>query len=153
MHLSGKLVPRLDHPSPKGVRPPVDHRLDRRPRVSPATGGRRRTNGRGLYSPGAENFSFHFTRIHVHGSSCLVTLRCALPHGNRSLLVVCASGVHPVPSRTRSLSLTAPMVLGGTPPGRVGHRQRYCCFIRSRVSACTPGRPPTQAIATRAAGV
>ena len=28
--------------------------------------------------------------------------------------MICASGVHPVPSRTRSLSLTAPMVLGGT---------------------------------------
>src|SRR5690606_12743279 len=34
-----------------------------------------------------------------------------------------AVGVHPVPSRTRSLSPPAPMVLGGQPPGRVGRRQ------------------------------
>ena len=34
-----------------------------------------------------------------------------------------ATGVHPVTSRTRQLSPSAPMVLGGRPPGRVGHCQ------------------------------
>src|SRR5690606_3235452 len=34
-----------------------------------------------------------------------------------------AVGVHPVPSRTRSLSPPAPMVLGEQSPGRVGRRQ------------------------------
>ncbi len=38
-------------------------------------------------------------------------------------LVIVAVGVHPVPSRTRQLSPPAPMVLGGQPLGRVGHRQ------------------------------
>ena len=38
-------------------------------------------------------------------------------------LVVMAAGIHPFPFRTRKLSLPAPMVLGGRPPGRVGHRQ------------------------------
>ncbi len=52
------------------------------------------------------------------GSRYAVLTRC-----RSGLLVACASGVHPVPSRTRPLSLTAPMVLGGQPPGRVGRRQ------------------------------
>ena len=34
-----------------------------------------------------------------------------------------AAGSHPVTSRTRQLSPSAPMVLGGRPPGRVGHCQ------------------------------
>ena len=34
-----------------------------------------------------------------------------------------ATGSHPVTSRTRQLSPSAPMVLGGRPPGRVGHCQ------------------------------
>ena len=38
-------------------------------------------------------------------------------------LVIGAAGVHPVPSRTRQLSLPAPMVLGWRRPGRVGHCQ------------------------------
>jgi hypothetical protein len=38
-------------------------------------------------------------------------------------LVSVAVGVHPVPSRTRSLSPPAPMVLGGEPPGRLGRCQ------------------------------
>ena len=49
------------------------------------------------------------------------------------LLVVGAAGKRPVPSRTRKLSLLAPMVLGGRPPGRVGHRQEtlfYCTIAR-----------------------
>lgn len=40
-----------------------------------------------------------------------------------SFLVIQATRVHPVPSRTRQLSSLAPMVLGGQPPGRVGHCQ------------------------------
>lgn len=38
-------------------------------------------------------------------------------------LVVGAAGVHPVPSRTRQLSPSAPMVLGESSSGRVGHCQ------------------------------
>ena len=38
-------------------------------------------------------------------------------------LVIWATEVHPVPYRTRKLSLSAPMVLGGRPPRRVGHCQ------------------------------
>src|SRR5690606_3319845 len=41
------------------------------------------------------------------------------------LLVIGAAGAHPVPSRTRSLSLPAPMILPGQPGGNVGHRQKY----------------------------
>ncbi len=40
-----------------------------------------------------------------------------------SPLVIGAAGVHLVTFRTQKLSLPAPMVLGGKPPGRVGHRQ------------------------------
>ena len=39
-------------------------------------------------------------------------------------LVIGAARTHPVTSRTRSLSSPALMVLGGRPPGRVGHCQR-----------------------------
>ena len=46
------------------------------------------------------------------------------------LLVAIAEGPHPIPSRTRSLSLPAPMVLQGRPCGRVGRRQRYAPFAR-----------------------
>jgi hypothetical protein len=42
---------------------------------------------------------------------------------DKSLLVIGATEVHPVPYRTRSLSPLALMVLGGRPPGRVGHCQ------------------------------
>ena len=45
-----------------------------------------------------------------------------------SLLVIGATVVHPDTSRTRSLRLSAPMVLGGRPPGRVGHRQETFLF-------------------------
>ncbi len=37
--------------------------------------------------------------------------------------VIIAEGFHPIPSRTRSLSLPAPMVLHGRLCGRVGHRR------------------------------
>ncbi len=37
--------------------------------------------------------------------------------------VAIATGSHPFPSRTRKLRLSAPMVLGGRPPGRVGRRR------------------------------
>ena len=43
--------------------------------------------------------------------------------GRNIFLVVMAAGIHPFPFRTRKLSLPAPMVLGGRPPGRVGRRQ------------------------------
>ena len=43
----------------------------------------------------------------------------------RVFLVAMAEGPHPIPSRTRSLSLPAPMVLQGRPCGRVGRRQIY----------------------------
>ena len=46
-----------------------------------------------------------------------------------SLLVIRATRVHPVPFRTRKLSSSAPMVLGGQPPGRVGHRQEAFSFL------------------------
>src|SRR3984957_10440642 len=36
-----------------------------------------------------------------------------------------ARGKHPVPSRTRKLSPSAPMVLRGRPRGRVGHRRTF----------------------------
>lgn len=65
-------------------------------------------------------------------------------------LVSEAVRVHPVPSRTRSLSSPAPMVLGGQLPGSVGRRQvscspfitphhcPACCFPPHR----TPRMPP-----------
>ena len=34
-------------------------------------------------------------------------------------------GSHPIPSRTRKLSLSEPMVLQGQPCGRVGRRRNY----------------------------
>ena len=45
------------------------------------------------------------------------------PCSQEGLLVIRAAGLHPVPSRTRSLSLPAPMILPGQPGGNVGHRQ------------------------------
>ncbi len=44
------------------------------------------------------------------------------------LLVIFATRVHPVTSRTRKLRSSAPMVLGGQPPGRVGHCQETFSF-------------------------
>ena len=44
------------------------------------------------------------------------------------LLVIIAKKVHPVTSRTRKLSSSAPMVLGGQLPGRVGHCQETFHF-------------------------
>jgi hypothetical protein len=38
--------------------------------------------------------------------------------------VIRAAEAHPVPSRTRSLSPPAPMILPGQPGGNVGHRQK-----------------------------
>jgi hypothetical protein len=42
--------------------------------------------------------------------------------------VIGAVWVHPVTSRTRKLSTSAPMVLGGRLPGRVGHCQGIIPF-------------------------
>jgi hypothetical protein len=49
---------------------------------------------------------------------------------DKVLLVAMAEGPHPIPSRTRSLRLPAPMVLQGRLCGRVGRRQRYAPFER-----------------------
>ncbi len=64
-----------------------------------------------------------------------------------SLLVIGATEVHPVSSRTRQLSPSALMVLGGQPPGRVGHRQETFSFYASLLienarlpAQRTPGR-------------
>jgi hypothetical protein len=43
--------------------------------------------------------------------------------GRNIRLVMMAKGNHAYPSRTRPLSLSAPMVLGPQGPGRVGRRQ------------------------------
>ena len=52
--------------------------------------------------------------------------RASSLQGKRNIfLVVMAAGIHPFPFRTRKLSLPAPMVLGGRPPGRVGRRQIF----------------------------
>ncbi len=65
---------------------------------------------------GAENLYFHSRHSPDARAHIVLWPRyaCGLTTESQTgLLVVCASGVHPVPSRTRSLSLTAPMVLGG----------------------------------------
>ena len=46
----------------------------------------------------------------------------------KCLLVIGATVVHPVTFRTRQLRPSAPMVLGGRPPGRVGHCQETFLF-------------------------
>ena len=46
--------------------------------------------------------------------------------------MVIAVGTHPISSRTRKLSLPAPMVLHGFPCGRVGRCQSYFCLYESR---------------------
>src|ERR1700752_4104016 len=46
------------------------------------------------------------------------------PHDNPIVFpAAIARGKHPVPSRTRKLSPSAPMVLRGKPRGRAGHRR------------------------------
>src|SRR5215216_967127 len=42
-----------------------------------------------------------------------------------TISVAIARGIHLFPFRTEPLSLSAPMVLGGKPPGRVGRRQFF----------------------------
>src|SRR5204863_913574 len=44
---------------------------------------------------------------------------------SRTISVAIARGKHLFPFRTEPLSLSAPMVLGGQPPGRVGRRRSY----------------------------
>src|SRR6185437_852099 len=56
-----------------------------------------------------------------------------------------AKGRHLFPFRTEQLSLSAPMVLGGQPPGRVG-RRRF--FIEQ-----TNSEPPAMAALRRSGGV
>ena len=90
-----------------------------------------RTNGRGLHS-GAENSGLFEEEERLNlGTHYSVTGRGSDQHKpvRRSLLVIGATEVHPVTSRTRSLRLSAPMVLGGRPPGRVGHRQETFLYL------------------------
>src|ERR1700689_5325186 len=67
--------------------------------------------------------------IRVHCSVPGVRPGKSLPGGGGcwlylySVTAVIAKGKHPVPSRTRKLSPSAPMVLRGGPRGRVGHRR------------------------------
>ena len=66
-------------------------------------------------------------------ASCSGSACCSINNSsveNKSLLVIGAAEVHPVSSRTRPLSPSAPMVLGGRPPGRVGHCQGAFVFSR-----------------------
>src|SRR5262245_66232866 len=51
-----------------------------------------------------------------------------------------ARGKHLFPFRTEPLSLSAPMVLGGQPPGRVG-RRRSCSVKLPIRAACQKRRP------------
>ncbi len=48
---------------------------------------------------------------------------CCGTRSSERFPVAIAAGSHPFPSRTRKLSLPAPMVLGGRLPGRVGRRR------------------------------
>ena len=73
------------------------------------------TNDRGLRRD-AENSVFFQPNLQMLFS--LMKLRLEI-----RLLVIIAARVHPVTSRTRKLSSHTPMVLGGQPPGRVGHCQ------------------------------
>jgi hypothetical protein len=50
--------------------------------------------------------------------------------------VAIAAKSHPFPSRTRKLSSPAPMVLGGSPPGRVGRRRNNRTKAPHRVIWC-----------------
>src|SRR6266480_3659337 len=52
-----------------------------------------------------------------------------------------ARGKHLFPFRTEPLSLSAPMVLGGQPPGRVGRRRSYLRAARKGGSYFALGRP------------
>jgi hypothetical protein len=66
--------------------------------------------------------------------------------------VTIAAESHPFPSRTRKLSLHAPMVLGGIPPGRVGRRRNISkqkaprhwrgAFLRSGYAGTLMAAPP-----------
>jgi hypothetical protein len=78
------------------------------------------------------------TCAHAAGNKTLPTP----PGGGLGLVVpvVLARGKHPVPSRTRKLSPSAPMVLHGRLCGRVGHR---------RTQHTQKGPPPqTEALST-----
>ena len=45
-----------------------------------------------------------------------------------SFPVIMAEGYHLFPYRTQKLSLIAPKVLGGQPPGRIGRRRGFLCL-------------------------
>ena len=61
------------------------------------------------------------------------------------LLVIGATRVHPVTSRTRKLRSSALMVLGGQPPGRVGHCQETFHLIIFKSRWDLPFLPPLAA--------
>ena len=79
------------------------------------------TNDRGLQRD-AENSALFWRSIH------LLQVLFSLKNIEICLLVIIATRVHPVTSRTRKLRSSAPMVLGGQPPGRVGHCQETFSF-------------------------
>src|SRR3970282_2903381 len=94
----------------------------------------------GIFRPG-----FQFGSIRIESRALFVGIVILVKKG---LLVIGATGVHPGTSRTRSLSPSAPMVLGGRPPGRVGHRQETFFIVRCKVykhppPSPRPRRPPT----------
>jgi hypothetical protein len=64
-----------------------------------------------------------------------------------SVTAAIAKGKHPVPSRTRKLSPSAPMVLRGRPRGRVGHRRT--CFHKAREPLPGNGSSGSRAFSAR----
>lgn len=69
----------------------------------------------------------------------IITLRsCAVFKLHRALRLAkfrwrIARGKHLFPFRTEQLSLSAPMVLGGQPPGRVGRRRFFLVAVRALI--------------------
>ena len=61
----------------------------------------------------------------------------------KASLVTLAKGVHPVPSRTRQLSPSAPMVVGAQAPARVGHRQRSFFAFNGKPERKAPAADPS----------
>src|SRR5215471_17483544 len=71
-----------------------------------------------------------FESPHLHQS------RKLYPYVHAGGVVIIAKGKHPFPSRTRSLSPSAPTILGGQPPGKIGrchstrlHRRVFLCPV------------------------
>src|SRR5215207_9638446 len=62
--------------------------------------------------------------LRVHCAVPEIRSELSEPHLHR-VSVIMARGKHPVPFRTRKLSLSAPMVLHGGPCGRLGRRRTF----------------------------